>query len=124
MEYQATTKYIRMSPRKIRLLAGSIRDMGTQSIMSKLRAANQPVAKLFMTTLASAIANAKDKQGDVSKLWIKTIDVMEGPVMKRWHAVSRGMAHPFKKRMAHIKIVLSDEVKNDTKEIKAKEEVK
>lgn len=109
MEYQATTKYIRMSPRKIRLLAGVIRGMRTEVVLSKLRATNQPVAKLFMTTLSSAIANAKAKQGDVQKLWIKTVDVMEGPVMKRWHAVSRGMAHPYKKRMAHLRIVLTDE---------------
>lgn len=117
MEYTGRIKYIRMSPRKVRLLAGSLRGKGTELVLSKLRATNQPVAKLFMTTLASVVANAKQKQADIRALWIKTIDVSEGPVMKRWHAVSRGSAHPFKKRMAHIKIVLSDEGKT-------KEEVK
>lgn len=98
-----------MSPRKVRLLAAALRGLKTDIALSQLGALNQPVGKLFMTVLNSAIANAKQKQADLSKLSIKTIDVMEGPVMKRWHAASRGMAHPFKKRMTHIRIVLMDE---------------
>lgn len=109
MEYSATAKYVRMSPRKVRLLAAALRKLKTDIALSQLGALNQPVGKLFMTVLNSAIANAKQKQADLSKLSIKTIDVMEGPVMKRWHAASRGMAHPFKKRMTHIRIVLMDE---------------
>lgn len=113
MEYTGTAKYVHMSPRKIRLLADSIRGMEIESVLSQLRATNQPVAKLCVKVIGSVVANAKNKQADILKLWIKTIDVMEGPVMKRWHAVSRGMAHPYKKRMSHIKIILSDERIND-----------
>lgn len=115
MEYVATAKYVRMSPRKIRLLAASLRGLKTDTALSQLGVLNQPVGKLFTTVLNSAIANAKQKQANLSKLLIKTIDVMEGPVMKRWHAASRGMAHPYKKRMSHIRIILSDEEKTKEK---------
>lgn len=62
-----------------------------------------------MRTIESAIANAKQKNVSADVLRFKMIEVMEGPVMKRWHAVSKGQAHPYKKRMTHIRIVLTDE---------------
>lgn len=60
--------------------------------------------------IASAIANAKQKQAAVDSLRFKLIEVMGGPGLKRFHAVSRGMAHSYKKRMTHIRVVLTDEV--------------
>ncbi len=95
----------------MRLLAPAIRGKGSHIVMSRLQSMPHHAAKLFVETLASAIANAKQKQGNSENLWIKAVEVMEGPVMKRWHAVSRGMAHPYKKRMTHIRIILSDEKK-------------
>ncbi|OGG24286.1 hypothetical protein A3A79_03815 [Candidatus Gottesmanbacteria bacterium RIFCSPLOWO2_01_FULL_43_11b] len=115
MEYVTTAKYIRMSPRKVRLLADSIRGRESNTVLSQLESIHQPVAKLFITTLTSAVANAKLKNADIQSLWVKSIDVMEGPVFKRWHAVSRGMAHSYKKRMAHIRLILSDEKKGEKK---------
>lgn len=93
------------------LLASAVRGKSSAIVMNKLQSMPHHAAKLFSETLASAIANAKQKQGNSKNLWIKAVEVMEGPVMKRWHAVSRGMAHSYKKRMTHLKIVLSDEVK-------------
>lgn len=114
MEYTATTKYMRISPRKMKLFARAVRGMKSDTLMASLQTQVGHAAKLFATTLASVIANAKQKKGEGEALWVKTVEVMEGPVMKRWHAVSRGTAHAYKKRMTHIKIVLSDEVKKKT----------
>ena len=61
------------------------------------------------TVIASAIANASQKQVKPEDLKFKTIEVMGGPVMKRFHAVSRGQAHSYKKRMTHVRIILTDE---------------
>ncbi|OGG31482.1 hypothetical protein A3A63_03590 [Candidatus Gottesmanbacteria bacterium RIFCSPLOWO2_01_FULL_46_9] len=64
-----------------------------------------PMAKV----VASAVANAAQKQVQAESLKFKKIEVMGGPVMKRFHAVSRGQAHAYKKHMTHVCVVLSDE---------------
>jgi large subunit ribosomal protein L22 len=115
MEYQSTSKYIRTTTRKLRLIADLIRSMPPSVALVQLdhlpKLAAEPMAK----TIASAIANAAQKQAKVETLHFKTIEVMGGPVMKRFHAVSRGQAHSYKKRMTHVRIILSDE---QTEEIK------
>lgn len=108
MEYTATAKYMRISPRKMRLLARTVRGMKSDALMATLQTQVGHAARLFARTLASVVANARQKKGNAEALWVKTVEVMEGPVMKRWRAVSRGTAHSYKKRMTHIKIVLSD----------------
>ena len=108
MEYSATAKYIHVSTRKVRLIADSVRKLSPALALAQLahmpKAAAEPLGK----AIASAIANAKQKNANVETLKMKSIEVMGGAGMKRWHAVSKGQAHPFKKRMTHIKIVLMD----------------
>lgn len=111
MQYQAVAKYIRMGPRKVRLVADSVRGMKASQAVSYLTMTPKHAAKPMITAIMSAISNAKNKQADVTVLKIASIDVMGGPVLKRWHAASKGMAHPYKKRMSHVKIVLTDGVK-------------
>ena len=109
MEYSATAKYIRTSTRKLRLVADSIRRMTPGNALVRLSVSPKYAAQPLMDLIKSALANAKVKQAKVEMLRFKLIEVMGGPVMKRWHAVSRGQAHAFKKRMTHIRIVLTDE---------------
>ena len=108
MQYQAIAKYIRMSPRKVRLVADSVRGKKAMEAVALLRATPKLAAKPIIVAIMSAIANAKQKQIPSDELTIATIEVDGGPVLKRWHAASKGMAHPFKKRMSHLKIVLKD----------------
>ena len=61
-----------------------------------------------MKTVSSAIANAKQKGIEETGLRFKTIEIMGGPAIKRFNAVSRGQAHAYKKRMTHIRIILTD----------------
>lgn len=111
MEYTATAKYIRTSPRKVRLVARAISGKKVSAALNALSAidkhASEPVKKL----LVSAVANASQKKAAVETLVISSIDVMGGPVLKRWHAVSKGSAHGFKKRMTHVKVTLKEEEK-------------
>ncbi len=115
MEYQATSKYVRVSTRKVRLVADAIRELSPAVALVNLsqtpKSASLPLAK----TIASAVSNAKAKGVEVENLVFKTIEIMGGPVMKRFHAVSRGQAHSFKKRMTHIRVILEEK-----KEVKAK----
>lgn len=109
MEYQATAKYIRSGTRKVRLVADAIRKMRPKQALDALSAMSHQAAKPLYKVIASAVMNAEAKQADTDKLEFKSIEIMGGPVMKRWHAASRGMAHGYKKRMSHIRIVLKDE---------------
>lgn len=108
MEYQATTKYIRTSTRKVRLIADAIRGLRVDRAIAVLAMTPKAAAEPVLKTLMSAIANAKKTVGDAQTLVVTKIEVMGGPVMKRFHAVSRGMAHAYKKRMTHLKIVIKE----------------
>lgn len=69
------------------------------------RAAAKPILKM----VESAVANAKQKGGiAIENLYLKTIVVNNGPIMKRWKARSRGMAHRILKRSCHISVELGE----------------
>lgn len=116
MEYQATTKYVRVSTRKVRLVADSVRKLSPAAAIAALSQMTNSSAVPLTKTISSAISNAKQKGASADALRFKTIEIMGGPSMKRWHAVSRGQAHTFKKRMTHIRIIVEDNVekKGDT----------
>lgn len=111
MEYTATAKYVRMSPRKVRLIARAVAGKSVGVALSALSALPKAAADPVWNVITSAVANAKAKKASVESLMVSTIDVMGGSAMKRWHAASRGMAHGYKKRMSHIKVVLKEEKK-------------
>lgn len=108
MEYEATTKYVRVSTRKVRLVADSVRKLTPVAAIDALSQMTNSASVPLSKTIASAIANAKAKGVATEGLRFKTIEIMGGPSMKRWHAVSRGQAHSFKKRMTHIRIILTE----------------
>ncbi|MEK7073937.1 MAG: 50S ribosomal protein L22 [Patescibacteria group bacterium] len=111
MEYTATAKYVRVSPRKVRLVARAISGKKVTVALSALGSIPQHAAEPLRKLLESAVANAVQKKAAVDSLVIKAVDVMGGPVLKRWHAASRGMAHSYKKRMTHVKLTLKEEEK-------------
>lgn len=110
MEYQATSKYVHMSTRKVRLVADAIRTMNVEKALVALSATPKFAAIPLSKTIQSAMANAKLKGAKTEQLMLKQIEIMGGPMMKRWHAVSRGMAHGYKKRMTHIRVILEEKV--------------
>lgn len=111
MEYKATAKYIHMSPRKLRLMADSIRGMGVLEALTGLDAAPQRAGKPLAVLIRSAVANATVKNAKIGPLVIFKLEVDGGPAMKRWHAVSKGSAHAYKKRMSHVTVTLTEEKK-------------
>ncbi len=108
MEYQATSKYVHTSTRKVRLVADSIRKLTPAKALQLLAVTPKQAAKPMSQVITSALANAKVKGAKPESLTFKQIEIMGGPMMKRWHAVSKGMAHGYKKRMTHIRVVLED----------------
>lgn len=101
----------------MREVADAVRGMPAMDAQKHLGIMAKNAAKPLSGVIKSAIANAKEKNAKEDMLTLHTVEVMEGPVMKRWRAVSRGRAHGYKKRMSHVRIVLSDEAK-ETKEDK------
>ncbi len=109
MEITATAKYIRISPRKVRLVAEAIRKISPALALSQLRLMRKGAAKPLYSLLKSALANAANKvKLSIDNLAIKAIVVEGGPALKRFRPVSRGRSHAYKKRMSHIKIVLEE----------------
>ncbi len=106
---KATQKYIRTSPRKLRLVADSIRKLSPEKALLYLKFTGKAAASPLYKAIKQAVASAKDQKGlDVGKLSFKTLDVMEGPTYKRFQPVSRGMAHSILKRTSHIHVELKE----------------
>lgn len=110
MEASTIQRYMHTSPRKLRLVADMVRKMQPGGALDILRVTPKNAAKDFMKTLETALANAKQQGLDAKALAFKTIEINESSKMRRFRAGTRGRVRPFKRRMAHIKIVLSDEL--------------
>lgn len=110
MEVKALTKFARMSDKKVREVARQIQGRNAAEALEVLRLVPRKSAALLAKTLASAIANAENNNGaSAAALKVKSAIVNQGIAFKRFRAVARGSAHPFRKRTSHITIVLSDE---------------
>lgn len=92
----------------MRLVARAISGKKVSVALSALSAISKHAALPLQKVLKSALSNAIEKKAAVDTLVISAIDVMGGPVLKRWHAASRGTAHSYKKRMTHVKVVLKE----------------
>lgn len=110
MEVATIQKYIHTSPRKLRLVLGLVRRTEPVRALDILRVTPKAAAKQLEKALEVALANAKEQGLDASKLTFKKIEINESTKMRRFRAGTRGRVKPYKKRMSHIKIVLSDEL--------------
>ncbi len=115
MEVQTIQKYIHTSPRKLRLVADMVRRTEPGRALDILKVTPKAAAKEFEKAIATVLANAKQQGLDASKLTFKKIEINESMKMRRFRAGTRGRAKPYKKRMSHIKIVLSDETVSNKK---------
>ena len=109
MEALAKAKYVRIGPRKARLVADAIRGMSVGEALSKLQFTPKKAARLFSKVVSSAVANASQEQGvDVDNLYIKEAYVDGGPVLKRWRARAMGRAYIIRKRTSHLTVVVAE----------------
>jgi large subunit ribosomal protein L22 len=124
MDVHAIAKYIRMSPRKVRLVTGMLRGMTVDTARTQLaflpKAAALPVLKVLNSAAANAVNNFKL---DETSLVIKAATADQGPALKRWRARAMGRAAPIKKRTSHITIVLTDGKSDENSKIQKKEEI-
>ncbi len=103
MEARAITRYVRLSPRKARLVADLVRGKSALQALDILEFTNKKAARVIKKTLASAIANATNNfKMDEDKLVVSTIMINEGPVLKRIMPRAMGRADIIRKPTAHI----------------------
>ncbi len=121
---KAELKYLRIAPRKVRLVAKLIKGKKAEEAQVILDYAVKRGAKPILKLLNSAIASAKNNlQMDPSNLIISKITVNEGPKLKRWRPRARGSAYPIQKKTSHVTIILEEIVKGKkVKKIKKQEE--
>jgi len=103
------TKYVRMSPRKLRLVTDMVRGMEANKALDVLKFVNKAAALPVYKTLKTAVADAENNFNlDPDKLVIAEARVDEAPTLKRGIAVSRGRWHRILKRASHIVIGVSE----------------
>lgn len=109
MGAKASARYVRLSPRKARLVIDLIRGKGVGEALNILSFAQRKAAGVISKLLKSALANAsQDRSIDVDTLRIKEAFVDQGPMMKRFMPRARGRVTRIRKRTSHITLVLEE----------------
>lgn len=111
MQTKVILRYLRIAPRKVRLVADLIRGKKVREAQAILRFIPNNAAEPFQKTVKSAAASAQQNfQIDEANLYIAKISVDEGPKLKRYRPRARGRAFPIQKKTSHITLVLEEVV--------------
>lgn len=107
VEATAKLKNIGLSPKKIRLVADTIRGLAVPKALARLQVIFKRSAPVVAKLLQSAVANAQNKYDvQADDLLVKSIMVNKAVDMKRWRPAAFGSAHPFRKHSSHVEIVV------------------
>lgn len=121
MEVVAKAQSVRISPRKVRLVADAVKRMPIDQALRALSLTPKRSGSVLEKTLKSAVANAvHNNQLDEKNLIIERIEVTEAPALKRFHPSTRGRVHPYKKRGSHITVILKEKAQEVTAPVAAK----
>jgi len=122
-QYTARHRYARITARKARLVADSIRGASANQALDQLQFAPQRAAAFYLKVLQSAIANASQNEGvNLNNLYISDCRADEGPMLNnrlRWRPGPQGRAMPFAKKTSHLTVRVSErlaEASNDQQE--------
>jgi large subunit ribosomal protein L22 len=112
MEAKAKLRFVRMSPRKIRRVAATIKGRNYIDAKAVLTFTPKAASQVLLHTINSAAANAIAKEGStkvkVENLYVKEIKVDGGPTLKRIRPQSMGRAYRIRKRTSHVNVVLAE----------------
>ncbi len=108
MEAKATAKYVRVSPRKARMVIDQIRGKNVVAARDILRFTDRAVAEVVEKVLNSAVANAENNHHmNANNLVVKAAFADEGPTLKRIRPRAKGSASRINKRTSHITIIVA-----------------
>ncbi|MDY2870381.1 MAG: 50S ribosomal protein L22 [Succiniclasticum sp.] len=109
MEVKATAKYIRIAPRKLRIVMNLIRGKKVNEAFAILQFTPKVGSEVVEKVLRSAVANAEHNNDmNVDNLVVSSCFVDQGPTMKRIHPRSRGQAFKILKRSSHVTVCVSE----------------
>ena len=108
-EVKATAKYIRIAPRKVRIVMNLVRGKSVADALAILKFTPKVGAAAVEKVLRSAVANAENNfDMDVDRLFISSAFVDQGPTLKRIHPRSRGQAFKILKHTSHITVAVNE----------------
>lgn len=102
--YIATQKFLRMSPRKLRLVVDAVKKMTPSEALVVLPFSGKRAAEPLSKVIKTAVANAVQAGANAETLVFAEIQIGQGPTLKRGRPVSRGQWHPIRKHMSHIRV--------------------
>ena len=108
MKINASAKFVRLAPSKIRPLARLLRGKSLKEALAAATFVNQKGAFFIRKLLQSMAANLAGSELNGNDFHIEEIAIEQGPSSKRYWPRSRGMARPIAKRTSHIRIILAD----------------
>ncbi len=109
MEALAKAKFVRIAPRKVRLVMDLVRGRSVNEALNILELVHKASSPVIAKVIKSAVANAENTKGmDADSLVIKSAFVDEGPTMKRFMPRAMGRATVIRKRSSHITVVLEE----------------
>ena len=109
MEAKAVAKYVRIAPRKVRVVMNLIRGKNVADAFAILKFTPKVGADVIEKVLKSAVANAENNfDMNVDKLYLSSAYVDQGPTLKRIHPRSRGQAFSIFKRTSHVTVVVAE----------------
>jgi large subunit ribosomal protein L22 len=121
MEAKASLRYLRITPRKVRVVADLIRGKKVDDARNQLRFVEKRAAEPLKKLLDSAVANADQQskgQVDVDRLRVKSLMVDQGPSLRRYMPRAMGRAFKILKKTSHIALTISDEAPPKKKRVK------
>ena len=109
MEALSKSRYVRISPRKLKLICDLVVGKRVDHALSILEFTPKKGARFVSKTLLAAVANARDQQNvDEDKLYVKRATADTGPTWKRSLPRGRGMATPLLKRTSHVTVIVDE----------------
>ena len=108
MEATAKVTFVRIAPRKVKIVLDLIRNQPADKARAILNNTPKSASEVLVKLLKSAIANAEQKDMDTSKLYVAYASVDQGPTLKRIRPMSKGRAYRINKKTSHITLTLKE----------------
>ena len=108
MEATAKVTFVRIAPRKVQIVLDMIRNQPADKAMAILKHTPKAACEILEKLLKSAMANAENKDMDVSRLYIAECYVNQGPTLKRIRPRAQGRAYRINKKTSHVTMVLRE----------------
>lgn len=122
MDITVKSKYLKISPRKLRLAVNLVRGKNVIQAKNVLFLSRNKGAKFTENLIDSAIATAKEADAEVDKFVIKSIACGDGPRLKRGKPASKGSMMAIKKRQSHLTVLISDNADSSIKKTDLKKQ--